>query len=130
MTTCSEEDTSQLAGGGATMWRFNICEMTTCSEEDTSQLAGGGATLRRYNICEMTTCSEEDTSQFAPHGGTRMEHNHMAGRGIMGKMPCCLLPEGCRRPQVKAAQRQQEVLEGGHFCHDPSTSHVILSLSS
>ena len=36
-----------------------------------------------------------------------MGHNHMAGRGIMAIMPArerLLLPEGCRRPKVEAAE--------------------------
>ena len=33
-----------------------------------------------------------------------------------------MLPEGCRRPKVEAARRQQEVLEGGHFCQEPESA--------
>ena len=54
-----------------------------------------------------------------------MGHNHMAGRGIMAKVPArerLLLPEGCRRPKVEAARRRQEALEGGHFGHESETA--------
>ena len=45
--------------------------------------------------------------------------------GLMAKVPALerlLLPEGCRRPKVEAARRQQEALEGGHFGHEPETA--------
>ena len=32
------------------------------------------------------------------------------------------LPEGCPRPKVKAAQRMQEALKGGHFPQNPETT--------
>ena len=47
---------------------------------------------------------------------------------VEGSWPKCpprerlLLPEGCRRPKVEAARRQQEALEGGHFGHEPESA--------
>ena len=48
------------AWSGYLMTTSSESEMTTCSEEDTSQLVPwyGGATMGMFNICEMTTCSE------------------------------------------------------------------------
>ena len=53
-----------------------------------------------------------------------MSKSH-AALGLLAKMPALehlLLPEGCRRPKVEAARRQQEALEGGHFGHEPETA--------
>ena len=59
-----------------------------------------------------------------------MLKSHVA-LGPLVKMPTrerLLLPEGCRRPKVEAARRQQEALEGGHFGQGPETGHGIFTL--
>ena len=54
-----------------------------------------------------------------------MGHNHIAGRGIMAKVPA---PRAAidRSRQPEGSRRRSR---GRHFGHDPSTSHVIMSHS-